>query len=313
MKYSNLKWVSVVSAGMLLAACDPASEEIAENEGVQEAVQEVADSKEAASETGSDFDYGHDIFATTREDGSGTRSAFVDIVGLEDEDGNDIIDQALSVQNGTNAVMTGVQEDLYSMGYISVGSLSDEVKALHIEGVEPTEENIASGDYQISRNFNLAYGQELSEAAQDFWDFVMSAEGQAIVADNSLVPVNEEADPFEVSDVSGNVQINGSTSVTPVIEVLAEAYNELNDQVTFDIASTGSSAGVTAAIDGTADIGMSSRELTDEEKEQLAGEAVIAIDGIVVIVNPENPVDDMTLEQLKAIYLGEMMTWEVFE
>lgn len=289
------KWMSVLSLSLVLAACD----------------EEAAG--DSSAQSGEEFDYTSTLNASTREDGSGTRSAFVEIVGLEDEDGNDQISQALTIQNGTNSVMTGVQEDLYAMGYISVGSLNDDLKALNIEGVEPTAENIQSGDYQISRNFNLAWGSELSEAAQDFLDFILSADGQAVVEENGEVPIDPEAPAFEGGDVSGQVQINGSTSVTPVIELLVESYNEVNPDVTFDVASTGSGAGVTAAIDNTADIGMASRELSDDELSQLEGSTSIAIDGIAVIVNKDNPVSDITLDQLQQIYLNEITTWEAFQ
>lgn len=319
------KWMLVLSLSLVLAACDQeaqdemqqedetteeaSTDETSEDTGADEGETEEAAGDEAAG----DFDYSSSLNASTREDGSGTRSAFVEIVGLEDEDGNDMISQALTIQDGTNSVITGVQEDPYGMGYVSVGSLNDNVKALSVEGVEPTPENIQSGDYAIARSFYLAWGSELSEPAQDFLDFIMSAEGQEVVAENGEVPFDTDAPAFEGGDASGQVQINGSTSVTPVIELLTEAYNEINPDVTFDIASTGSGAGVTAAIDNTADIGMSSRDLTDEELDQLEGSEAIAIDGIAVIVNPENPVDDITLDQLEAIYLNEMTTWEDFE
>lgn len=301
------KWMSVLSLSLLLAACD---EEASQDSTDDATTEEAADSGE---DTAGDFDYSSAINASTREDGSGTRSAFVEIVGLEDEDGNDTISQALTIQNGTSSVITGVQEDLYGMGYISVGSLNDEVKALAVEGVEPTAENIQSGDYEISRNFNLAWGSELSDAAQDFLDFILSADGQAVIEENGEVAIDADAPEFEGGDVSGQVQINGSTSVTPVMELLTEAYNEINPDVTFDIASTGSGAGVTSAIDNTADIGMASRELSDEEVEQVEDVQPIAIDGIAVIVNPDNPVEDITLDQLQQIYLDEVSSWDAFQ
>lgn len=301
------KWMSVLSLSLLLAACDEEATQDTTDDG---ATEEAADSGEDAA---GDFDYSSAINASTREDGSGTRSAFVEIVGLEDEDGNDTISQALTIQNGTSSVITGVQEDLYGMGYISVGSLNDEVKALSVEGVEPTAENIQSGDYEISRNFNLAWGSELSDAAQDFVDFILSADGQAVIEENGEVAIDADAPEFEGGDVSGQVQINGSTSVTPVMELLTEAYNEINPDVTFDIASTGSGAGVTSAIDNTADIGMASRELSDEEVEQVEDVQPIAIDGIAVIVNPDNPVEDITLDQLQQIYLDEVSSWDAFQ
>lgn len=330
------KWMSVLSVSLILAACDQEAQDEAQDDqteeaapaddageessddqaGEEEAGDEEADGEEeAGDQAAGDFDYTSTLNASTREDGSGTRSAFVEIVGLEDEDGNDQIDQSITVQDGTNAVITGVQEDLYALGYVSVGAIqgNDEVKALQVEGVEPTPENIKAGDYDIARDFNLVYGEDLSEQAQDFLDFVLSAEGQAVVEENGEVPVDDGAEEFTGGDVSGEVQINGSTSVTPLIEKLTEEYNAVNPDVTFDIASTGSSAGVTAAIDGTADIGMSSRDITEEEQADLGGVESIAIDGIAVIVNPENPVEDITIDQLQSIYLNETTTWEEFE
>jgi len=308
------KWMSVLSLSLLLAACDEeATQDTTDDATTEEAATTEDSSADGGEEAAGDFDYSSAINASTREDGSGTRSAFVEIVGLEDEDGNDTISQALTIQNGTSSVITGVQEDLYGMGYISVGSLNDEVKALSVEGVEPTAENIQSGDYEIARNFNLAWGSELSEAAQDFVDFILSADGQAVIEENGEVAIDSDAPEFEGGDVSGQVQINGSTSVTPVMELLTEAYNEINPDVTFDIASTGSGAGVTSAIDNTADIGMASRELSDEEVEQVEDVQPIAIDGIAVIVNPDNPVEDITLDQLQQIYLDEVSSWDAFQ
>lgn len=314
------KWMSVLSLSLLLAACDEEATQETEDATTEEAATTEEESTEGeegsdegSDEAASDFDFSSAINASTREDGSGTRSAFAEIVGLEDEDGNDTISQELTIQNGTSSVITSVQEDLYAMGYISVGSLNDEVKALAVEGVEPTPENIQSGDYEIARNFNIAWGSELSEPAQDFVDFILSADGQAVIEENGEVPIDPEAPEFEGGDVEGQVQINGSTSVTPAMELLTEAYNEINPDVTFDIASTGSGAGVTSAIDDTADIGMASRELSDEELEQVEDAQPIAVDGIAVIVNPDNPVEDITLDQLEQIYLGETTTWEEFE
>lgn len=321
------KWMSVLSLSLILAACDQEAQDEIQDETEETTEETTDDATDESSEdsddaegedsgddaAASDFDYSQSLNAITREEGSGTRSAFVEIVGLEDEDGNDQISQGLTISQGTNQVITGVQEDPYAMGYISVGSLSDDVQALNVEGVEPSQENIQSGDYAISRNFNLAWGSDLSEPAQDFLDFILSAQGQEIVANNGEVPVDSEAPEFEGGDVEGQVQVNGSTSVTPLMEVLIEEYNSLNPDVTFDVASTGSSAGVTSAIDNTADIGMASRELSDEELDQVEDSVAIAIDGIAVITSTENPVEDITLDQLNAIYSGDMDTWEDFE
>lgn len=257
--------------------------------------------------SGSDFDTSETINVVSREDGSGTRGAFVEIVGVE-VDGNDATYDEAVIQNGTNGVMTTVAGDEYSIGYISLGSLNDTVTAVAVDGVEATTENIKSGDYKIARPFNIAYQSGLSELAQDFVDFIMSADGQAIVADNSLIEVADDATAYSPSGLTGTIVVGGSTSVTPVMEKLAEAYEGLNSGVTIEIQSNGSSAGMTAAIEGSADIGMASRDLKDSEKEVLEYQA-IGIDGIAVIVNNESNVSDLSLDSIRSIYLGEVTTW----
>lgn len=259
------------------------------------------------------FDTSQTINVVTREDGSGTRGAFVEIVGVEDADGNDAIYAEAVVQNGTNAVLSTVAGDTYGIGYISISSLNETVKAVKVNGTEPTTEAINDGSYPISRPFNIAYQDgSLSEVAQDFVNFIMSAEGQAVVGDNSLIAAVDGAPAYAPAGVTGDVVVGGSTSVTPVMEALAEEYMALNDGSFIEIQSTGSTAGMTGAIDGNVEIGMASRELSDEEAAVLKNQA-IGIDGIAVIVHTENTITDLSLDQVKSIYLGETTTWSEVE
>lgn len=290
------KWMSVLSLSLVLAACGNGGSETSGSE---------------SSESGSgEFDTSQNIHVITREEGSGTRDAFTEITGLLDENDNDMTYQGATIQNGTNGVIQGVEGDETAIGYISVGSLSDAVKAINVDGVAPETEAIQSGDYPLARNFNLTWGSDLSEPAQDFMDFIMSQEGQGVVEEEGYVASESEPQAFEGGDASGTVSLVGSTSVTPVIEALTTAYNEVNPDVTFEITSPGSGAGVTAAIDGTADIGMASRELEEEEASQVQEVQPIAVDGIAVIVNNANTVEDLTLDQINGIFAGDVTTWD---
>lgn len=284
------------------------------------------------------------IGVVSREDGSGTRGAFVEIVGVVDEDDNDMTTLDAVIQNSTNGVMQTVAGDVQSIGYISLGSLGDEVKGLAVDGVEVSSENVTNGSYPIARPFNVAWTKdaELSEVAVDFLDFVYSAEGQAIVEEEGYVQVTRSAGEeeateestedateestedateeeateesvelpsYEAAGLEGTIEVVGSTSVSPIMEKLAEAYSELNEGVTINITSNGSSAGMEAAMNGTAELGMASRDLSDDEKEALNYDAV-AIDGIAVIVHPENPLSNISLDHVKQIFLGEVTEWE---
>lgn len=263
------------------------------------------------------FDSSKTINVVSREDGSGTRGAFVEIVGVleKDPEGNEVdrtYDEAI-IQNGTNAVMTTIQGDKYSIGYISLGSLNDTVKAVSINGVKATSDNVQNNSYKIARPFNVAFQDNLSPLGKDFLNFILSSEGQKIVAEEGYVQVSTELSEYNKSNQKGNLVVAGSTSVSPVMEKLAEAYQGLHSDVSIEIQSTGSSAGMQSAIEGSADIGMASRELKDSEKEKLSYE-VIAIDGIAVIVNNENIVEDISLDSVKSIYTGEITTWnEIIE
>ncbi len=227
----------------------------------------------------------------------------------KDDNGNtvDMTTEEAIVVNSTDIVMKNVQTDEYSIGYISLGSLNDTVKPVDVDGVEATAENIKEGSYSVARPFNIATKGEVSELANDFISFILSEQGQEI-ASGSYIPIDTDYS-YEPSGLTGKIVIAGSTSVAPLMEKLAEAYEELNEGVEIEIQANGSSAGINAVIDGTAEIGMASRELKDAEKEQVDG-TVIALDGIAVIVNPENPTDDLSPEEITGIYTGEITSWD---
>ena len=268
-------------------------------------------SKKTSSE--SDFDKAKEIGVITREDGSGTRGAFIELFGVEEKDSNgEKVDKTVETAvttNSTSVMMTTVAGDLYSIGYISLGSLNDTVKAIQIDGVDPTVENIKDGSYKISRPFNIATKDGLSEAAQDFIDFIMSADGQKVLEDNGYITVAEDAAAYAGSMDSGKVVIHGSSSIAPVMEKLKEAYLEKNPNVTIEVQQCDSSSGMTDAIDGTCDIGMASRELKDSETSEGLTPTVIALDGIAVIVNNDSPVTNLTSQQVKDIFTGVSAVW----
>lgn len=309
MKITNKKILSAtLSLGLILSGCgkdQKAEEKPAETE-TTETAEAPAENKEASTETANAEDY--DFTVVSREEGSGTRGAFIELVGLEEEvDGakEDMTTQEAIVQNSTNAVMQTVSQDAEAIGYISLGSLNDTVKALKIEGVEATEENIVNGTYKISRPFNLAFKEaEINDLAKDFLKFCLSEEAQALTLEEGYVPL-KDTEKYEPAKLSGTLTVAGSTSVTPLMQKMAEKYQELNPDAKIEIQSTGSSAGIEAVIDGAADIAMASRELKDEEKDKLAVE-VIATDGIAVVVNPASKVEDLTMDQLKQIFKGEL-------
>lgn len=270
-------------------------------------------SSNGSSDAGSDaakFDASKTISVVTREEGSGTRDAFTELTGVLVKDGDNKTDNTTTSAvtiNSTEAVITNVKDNEAAIGYISLGSLNDTVKALKIGGVEATADNVKLGDYAVSRPFNIAYKGELSEAAQDFVDYIMSSDGQKIVSDNGYVTVSENA-AYSGKKPSGKISVAGSSSVSPVMEKLAEAYQKVNTNAKVEIQTSDSSAGMQSAMGGTCDIGMASRDLKDEEKSALKVET-IAKDGIAVIVNKANTCDDLTLDQVKSIYTGETTVW----
>jgi len=257
------------------------------------------------------FDSGKDIVIVSREDGSGTRGAFIELFGIEqkNDDGTkkDLTTKEAIIAKQTDVMMTNIAGNPYAIGYISLGSLNDTVKAVQVEGAIPTAENVKNGIYPIARPFNIATKDEVSELAQDFIRFILSAEGQAVVA-SSYITVNENAPAYDGRKPSGKIVVAGSSSVTPIMEKLKEAYLKINPNATIEIQMSDSSAGIKGAIDGTCDIGMASRELKDSELEQLTS-TQIALDGIAVIVNHENPIISLAKEQIKAVFIGETLTW----
>lgn len=270
-------------------------------------------SSNGSSDAGSDaakFDASKTISVVTREEGSGTRDAFTELTGVLVKDGDNKTDNTTTSAvtiNSTEAVITNVKDNEAAIGYISLGSLNDTVKALKIGGVEATADNVKSGDYAVSRPFNIAYKGELSDVAQDFVDYIMSSDGQKIVSDNGYVTVSENA-AYSGKKPSGKISVAGSSSVSPVMEKLAEAYQKVNTNAKVEIQTSDSSAGMQSAMGGTCDIGMASRDLKDEEKSALKVET-IAKDGIAVIVNNANTCADLTLDQVKSIYTGETTVW----
>lgn len=260
------------------------------------------------SSTADNSTAGNPISVVTREDGSGTRGAFVELFGIEDADGNDAITLSAEISNSTSVVMTTVAGNPDAIGYISLGSLDNTVKALEIDGVAATVENINNGTYKVYRPFNIATKEGLSETAQDFVNFIMSEQGQAIVAEEGYISV-ENSGSYTPSGKTGNVTVSGSSSVTPVMQVLKEEYEALNPDVTIELQQSDSTTGVNDAIAGTSDIGMASRALKDSELEQGVVGTVIANDGIAVIVNNESTVTGLTSEQVKGIYMGELTNW----
>lgn len=253
------------------------------------------------------------INVVTREDGSGTRGAFIELFGLEEKNSDgekvDLTTQNAIVTNSTSVMLTTVAEDGSAIGYASLGSLNDSVKVVDIDGAEATVENIKDGSYKVSRPFNIVTKDETNEAAKDFINFVLSSEGQAIVEKSGYIPLDDNGS-YKSSVNSGKVVISGSSSVTPVMEKLKEAYAKVNPDVTIEIQQSDSSTGVANTVDGTADIGMASRELKDTEEKEGVTATVIAMDGIAVIVNDKNEVDDLTSEQVKDIFAGDTTSWE---
>ncbi len=241
------------------------------------------------------------ISVITREEGSGTRGAFVEIVGL-DEGGSDNTSLDAIVHDGTGKVITAVQNDKNAIGYISLGSLNETVKGISIDGVSPTVANIQSGEYKVARPFNIAYSNNISDLAQDFISFIQSDEGQSIASEEGFIPLYNNG-PYVGSIDEGILSIGGSTSVYPLMEKIAESYKQRNPNVIINIEGIGSSAGVKGAIDGTFEIGMASRNLKDSEKSEING-MEIAQDGIAIVVNTENQIDNLSLGALKEIFLG---------
>ena len=270
----------------------------------------------SSSDAGSGADTGstsQPISVVSREDGSGTRGAFVELTGVEekDADGNktDNTTADAIISNSTEIMMTTVSGDEYAIGYSSTGSLNDTVKALNVDGVESTAQNIKDGKYSLSRPFNIATKGTPGKLAQDFIDYILSEEGQKVVEDNGYIASVDVAKAFKSSGESGKLVVAGSSSVTPVMEKLAEAYKAVNKKAEIEIQESDSTTGMTAAADGTCDIGMASRELEDSEKDKGLTSQAIALDGIAVIVNTQNTRTEITTDMVKKIFTGEVADW----
>ena len=247
------------------------------------------------------------ITVISREDGSGTRSAFVELTGVEDDNGDNTTAEA-EIANKTDVVLTSVAGNESAIGYVSLGSLNGTVKAIQVDGVDATVENVKSGDYTLSRPFNIATKGEPTGVAGDFINFILSADGQAIVEEEGYIKVNDAAEAFTTDGSEGQIAVGGSSSVSPVMEKLIEAYKAVNPKAKIELQTSDSTSGMTGAMDGTFAIGMASRELKDEEKAELTPTS-IALDGIAVVVNPANSITGLTMDQIKSIYTGKTTDW----
>lgn len=270
---------------------------------------ETAESTEAAA---TDFDADQDITVITREDGSGTRGAFIELTGVEEKnDAGEKVDmttEAAATQNSTNGVMTAVANDETAVGYISLGSLNDTVKAVTVGDVEANAENVSNGTYTLARPFNIVTNGEATDpVAVDFIAYCMSADGQALATEEGYI--GAEGAEYTSTQPSGSITVGGSSSVSPLMEKLIEAYAAVNPNATIEMLTTDSTTGVTGALDGTYTIGMASRELKEEETAEGAAATVLAMDGIAVVVNPANPIENLTVDQIKSIYVGETTVW----
>lgn len=308
-----------------LAGCGSTSDTTADSSAATTDSAETSEDTDAAEEEekeseadeeSTDFDKSSDISVVSREDGSGTRGAFIELFGVEEKDANgekiDYTTEEAIIANSTEIVMTTVAGDDYAIGYSSLGSLNDTVKAVWIDGAEPTAENINNGSYTIARPFNIATKGDVSEITQDFINYILSADGQAIIEDNGYIKASDAA-AFESNGATGKIVIAGSSSVTPVMEKLQEAYQKVNTGAEIEIQESDSTTGMTAAMDGTCDIGMASRDLKDTELDGGLTPTVIAKDGIAVIVNKNNPIEELTKDQVNSIFRGDVTTWEEVE
>ena len=304
-RFLTLGLAVAMGASTLLAGCGNSSE--ATDTPATSAAGEAQQTQEAEGPTGA-------ITVVSREDGSGTRGAFVELMGIEQKnDAGEKIDYttlSAEITNSTAVMMTTVAGNANAIGYISLGSLNDDVKALSIDGVAPSVEAVKDGTYPVARPFNIVYNEAvLDEVAKDFIAFILSADGQAIVEEEGYVSQGN-AGVYAAAGLTGEITVGGSSSVTPVMEKLAEAYEAANTGVTIEVQMSDSTTGVTSAAEGVCDIGMASRDIKEEEKSLGLAEQVIAMDGIAVIVNNTNALTGLTSEQVKNIFMGEVASWE---
>ena len=315
MKKSAAVLLALGMAVMGLAGCSGSSNSTATT-AATEATATTAETTTAAAETtteaAKDSALEGPITVISREDGSGTRGAFIELFGIEvKNDAGEKVDMTTDdaeITNSTSVMMTSVAGNTEAIGYISLGSLNDTVKAVKIDGAEATVDNIKSGTYKIARPFNIATKGEVSDVAQDFIKYIMSEDGQKVVEDNGYISQGNEG-AYTASGLKGKVVVAGSSSVTPVMEKLKEAYVAVNPDVEIEVQQSDSTTGMTSAIEGVCDIGMASRDLKDSELEAGLTPTVIAMDGIAVVVNNESPVTELTSENVKDIFTGEITDW----
>ena len=314
MKKSAAVLLALGMAVMGLAGCSGSSNSTATTAATEAATtaKTTTAAAETKTEAAKDSALEGPITVISREDGSGTRGAFIELFGIEvKNDAGEKVDMTTDdaeITNSTSVMMTSVAANTEAIGYISLGSLNDTVKAVKIDGAEATVDNIKSGTYKIARPFNIATKGEVSDVAQDFIKYIMSEDGQKVVEDNGYISQGNDG-AYESAGLSGKVVVGGSSSVTPVMEKLKEAYVALNPDVTIEVQQSDSTTGMTSAIEGVCDIGMASRDLKDSELEAGLTPTVIAMDGIAVVVNNESPVSELTSENVKDIFTGEITDW----
>lgn len=315
MKKSAAVLLALGMAVMGLAGCSGSSNSTATTAATEAAATTAVTTTAAAettTEAAKDSALEGPITVISREDGSGTRGAFIELFGIEvKNDAGEKVDMTTDdaeITNSTSVMMTSVAGNTEAIGYISLGSLNDTVKAVKIDGAEATVDNIKSGTYKIARPFNIATKGEISDVAQDFIKYIMSEDGQKVVEDNGYISQGNDG-AYESAGLSGKVVVGGSSSVTPVMEKLKEAYVALNPDVTIEVQQSDSTTGMTSAIEGVCDIGMASRDLKDSEIEKGLTGTTIAMDGIAVIVNNDSPVEELSSDSVKGIYTGEITDW----
>ena len=303
---------AMMAAGMLAGCGSSDSSSSLAADTTKEASATEADGSTDGDSNAAGGDFSGQISVISREDGSGTRGAFIELFGVEEKnDAGEKVDNTTvdaQITNNTSVMMSTVAGNQYAIGYISLGSLNDEVKALKIDGAEASAENVENGSYKVSRPFNIVTKDGLSADAQDFMDYILSTDGQQVVSDDGYIAI-KDTKAYEGSCSGEKVVVAGSSSVTPLMEKLKEAYTKVNSNANIEVQQSDSTTGITSASDGLCDIGMASRDLKDEEKSSGLTATVIATDGIAVIVNKENPTDGLTSDQVKSIYVGDTTDW----
>lgn len=250
------------------------------------------------------------IYPISREMGSGTRGAFVDIFDVKEQVGKKKIDatsKKAEVTNSTGVMITTVANSKNAIGYISLGSLNNSVKAVKIDGVAPSVENINNKTYTVFRPFNLAISSD-NELVNDFLGYTSSNQAKSIIQKAGYIALYDNE--FSSKKPSGKIVVAGSSSITPLMEKLKESYKSLNPNATIEIQQSDSTTGINSAIEKIANIAMVSREFKDSELKNGLKTQVLALDGLAVIVNKANPIDSLSKDSVKKIFTGDITTWE---